>query len=311
MRAVAAVVVVALVLPTAAAERRGGPLLWRVERDGKTSHLFGTVHLPLDLDAALGTKAVPLADAKRVFLELDHGTGIEFIRQAIARAELPPNLSLRSLLRPAAWTRLTQITSGVIDAGMLDRLEPWFVALTVVHLGAPRRRIAALRRDVPPLDARIDARARNLHIPLESLESTFDHLQVMSRMARSEGVALVEEALADPEKSHDELAGLVNAYVAEGDRPLLKTFGRLVRRKPALAERLLYRRNEAWRDRLELWLRDGRMFVAAGTFHMFGERGLVALLRQRGYRVERVRSAAEPRKTARLIAARPGRTVVQ
>jgi len=30
------------------------------------------------------------------------------------------------------------------------------------------------------------------------------------------------------------------------------------------------------------------MFVAAGTFHMFGERGLVALLRAR-YHVERVR----------------------
>ena len=112
----AAVVLLTLVVPAAAAERRDGPLLWRVERNGKTSHLFGTVHLPLDLDAALGAEGrAALADAKRVFLELDHATGIEFIRQAMARAELPPNLSLRALLRPAAWSRLVQITSGVID----------------------------------------------------------------------------------------------------------------------------------------------------------------------------------------------------
>ena len=99
---------------------------------------------------------------------------------------------------------------------------------------------------------------------------------------------MVEEALANPEANRDAIAGLVGAYVAEDDRPIMKAFGKLVLRKPALAERLLFRRNEAWVERLVRWLRDGRMFVAAGTFHMFGDRGLVTLLRQRGYQVERV-----------------------
>ena len=69
---------------------------------------------------------------------------------------------------------------------------------------------------------------------------------------------------------------------------MLKEFGRLVRRKPALAERLLFQRNEAWCERLVRWLDDGHMFVAAGTFHMFGELGVPAILRLRGYHVERV-----------------------
>ncbi len=44
--------------------RRGAPLLWRVEWYGRRSHLFGTVHLPLDLDAALGEEGrAALADA--------------------------------------------------------------------------------------------------------------------------------------------------------------------------------------------------------------------------------------------------------
>jgi uncharacterized protein YbaP (TraB family) len=168
-------------------------------------------------------------------------------------------------------------------------MQPWFVALTALGLAVPRPTLAALRHDVPPLDAQIDARARARGIPVEALESTLDHLQVMSRMDRRDGIAMIEETLADPERSRDQLAGLVGAYVAADDRPLVKTFGRLVRRKPRLAERLLFRRNEAWCERLVKWLGDGRMFVAAGTFHMFGERGLVALLRERGYRVERVR----------------------
>ena len=275
--------------PATAVTRRA-PLLWRVERNGRTSHLFGTVHLPLDLDATLGEEGrAALADAKRVFLELDHSQDMTFMRQAIARSELPARQSLHTLLRPEAWTRLTALSRGQFEPEMLDRMEPWFVALAAVRLSVPAKRVPALRRDRLPLDAEIDARARAKRIPVEALESTLDHLQVMSRMERREGVAMIEEALAYPEASRDQLAGLVNAYVAEDERPLRKTFGRLVRHKPKLAERLLYRRNEAWCERLSLWLDDGRIFVAAGTFHMFGERGVPALLRRRGYRVERVR----------------------
>ena len=73
----------------AATSRHGAPLLWRVERYGRRSHLFGTVHLPLDLDAALGEEGrAALADAKRVFLEIDTSpdAALTFLLQALHRA---------------------------------------------------------------------------------------------------------------------------------------------------------------------------------------------------------------------------------
>src|SRR6266545_6657606 len=95
-------------LPAARPVRRGTPLLWRVERDGRTSHLFGTVHLSIDLDTALGPEGrAALEGAKRVFLELDHSleTNATFTRQAIARGGLPEHEALHALLRPDAWNR--------------------------------------------------------------------------------------------------------------------------------------------------------------------------------------------------------------
>lgn len=290
--------VLTISLATAAAAAPGTPLLWRVERWGRTSHLFGTVHLPLDLDAALGEEGrAALWDAKRVFIELDSAPEniLAFVQQALGRGELPANDSLHALLRPRTWARLKVATTDRFDPAVLDRMEPWFVDLFVVQVTVPKARLPpGIRSGVAPLDAQIDARARARHIPVEALESTLDHLRVMARMPREEAVAMVEETLSRPESSRDELAGLVGAYVGEDDRALLKAFGHLVRRKPKLAERLLYQRNDAWCDRLDRWLGDGRMFVAAGTFHMFGDRGLVALLRQRGYRVERVRAPRSP-----------------
>src|SRR6185295_19094223 len=98
--------------------------------------------------------------------------------------------------RPSTWTRLTKATKGVMAPDYLDRLEPWFVALTVVHLAVPPGRpVPHLRRGVPPLDMQIGERARASSIPVEGLEPVLDHLQVLSRMPRSEGVAMVEEAL--------------------------------------------------------------------------------------------------------------------
>src|SRR4029077_15916458 len=77
------------------ATRHGAPLLWRVERYGATSHLFGTVHVPFDLDTALGEEGrQALPDAKRVFVELDDLEGLTFLREAMGRALLPERQSL-------------------------------------------------------------------------------------------------------------------------------------------------------------------------------------------------------------------------
>src|SRR5215470_6182400 len=90
--------------------RVGQPFLWRVEKSGPPSYLFGTVHAGVDLDAALGPEGLMALDsADRVFVELDL-TAPETVeglsRVALARAELPPGSSLRALVRPPTWDRL-------------------------------------------------------------------------------------------------------------------------------------------------------------------------------------------------------------
>ena len=270
------------------------PYLWRVERYGRTSHLFGTIHLGLDHEAALGPAGVAALDgARRVFVEMDM-TSLdavsEFTVGAIRRAEMPPDRSLRALLRADAWRRLAALHDGRVTAAELERLEPWFVSLwTLPHVLTPRKKpLPGVRRDAPPLDAAIAARARTHGAKLSPLESPAEHLATFTAIGRVQGVAMLEEVVADPEAMRNETDRLVAAYANADDRALQKLVGRFARRRPTVAEYLLFRRNERWRDKLEFWLPEGRVFVAVGVGHMYGERGLVSLLRQRGYRVERV-----------------------
>ena len=273
------------------------PYLWRVERHGRTSHLFGTIHVGVDPEAALGPAGrEALDDARRVFVEMDltsRDTVSEFTMGAMRRAEMPPYHSLRTLLRADAWRRLAALHDGSLTPAELERLEPWFVSQwTLPHVLAPRTTaLPGVRRGTPPLDAWISLHADAQGTKVLPLESPVEHLGTFTAVGRMQSVAVLEETVSNPDAMRRETDRLVAAYASADDRTLRKLVGRLARRRPTVAEYVLFRRNERWRDKLELWLPEGRIFVAVGVGHMYGERGLVSLLRQRGYRVERVSPA--------------------
>ena len=270
------------------------PYLWRVERYGLVSYLFGTIHLGLDQRGALGPVGLAALDAsRRVFVEMDL-TSLdvvsEFTFAAIRRAEMPPDRSLRELLRADAWRRLVALHAGHVTPAELDRLEPWFVSLwTLPHVTTPRKKpLPGVRPETPPLDAAIVERASARGAKVLPLESPAEHLATFAAIGRPQSVAILEEEVENPQTMRNETDRLVNAYASADDRTLRKLVGRLQRRRPTVAEYLLFRRNERWREKLERWLPEGKVFAAVGVGHMYGERGLVSLLRQHGYRVERV-----------------------
>jgi uncharacterized protein YbaP (TraB family) len=272
------------------------PYLWRVERFGLTSYLFGTIHVGLDHEAALGPVGLAaLAASRRVFVEMDL-TSVdvvaEFTGAALRRAEMPPDRSLRDLLGDEAWRRLAALHAGRIAPAELERLEPWFVSLWTLPQVLTPRKPPGVRGDAPPLDLAIAARAGRRGARVSALESPAEHLATFAAIGRTQGVAMLEEVVADPEAMRAETDRLVVAYAGADDRAIRKLVGRLARRRPTVAEYLLFRRNERWCEKLERWLPEGRVFVVVGVGHMFGERGLVRLLQERGYRVERVQPFA-------------------
>ena len=65
--------------------------------------------------------------------------------------------------------------------------------------------------------------------------------------------------------------------------------GDMRRDNPRLYEALLKRRNEAWARTLTAEMRgNGVQLVNVGALHMVGKHGLPALMRARGFSVERV-----------------------
>src|SRR5262245_50181707 len=102
-------------------------LLWRVTNGTHVSHLFGTIHLDLDVEQILGHEGHRLLATSRVlYVEMDlsdpHHTqalGVEAARAGM----LPPGESLQHMMSPSLWADLQRMLPGSPPT-TLDRLEP-------------------------------------------------------------------------------------------------------------------------------------------------------------------------------------------
>jgi uncharacterized protein YbaP (TraB family) len=271
-------------------------LLWRVTHGGNTSYLFGTIHLDLDVERILGVEGHRLlATSRALYVEMDLSNTArtrELGATAARAGRLPPGESLQRMLSPAEWAQL-QKTMPNTPPATLDRLEPWIAALSTLQAIAARSDASpaapgASRK--PPMDVVLvqDARARG--IPVFELDSMQQQLTAFTSMPRPMAVDMLRELLGSPEGAGRELRDIVQAYGSpNAEQQLAAVVGAMARRTPTFADYLLFRRSRRWADVLERPLRSGGVFVAVGAGHLVGPQGLPALLRSRGFKVERVR----------------------
>ena len=121
------------------------------------------------------------------------------------------------------------------------------------------------------------------------LETAEWQLAIFDRLPeRNQRRMLVE--ILDDQEIRDALAERTTRAWLAGDLDAIIELSREgILTDPALERALNTDRNRAWTDAIVPLLEGGkRPFVAVGTFHMLGDRGLPALLAARGYRVRRV-----------------------
>lgn len=271
-----------------AARDRG--LLWKITRDGAASYLYGTVHVgKLDWAIPGPRLGAALAASDTIALEIDPGDPALAARMAAPAAEapeLPPDLQQRlarrldeACLAPALREHM-QRQHPMLRAVTLALLEARWEGLDVSYgqevllagFGrATQRRIVSLETPESQLALMLPATERELHDTIASLLDQLDDGATRRSLVR------------------------LGAAWERGDLALFEDYERwceCVRNDNdrALMRRLLDQRNGPMAERIDALHRDGkgRLFAAVGTLHMVGPQGLPALLRARGFTVERI-----------------------
>jgi uncharacterized protein YbaP (TraB family) len=166
---------------------------------------------------------------------------------------------------------------------LIQPMKPWMVMLMIEALGSQDAGLdPELGLDKHFYNLATDGRKRV--IGLETAESQIDRFDKMPE-AMQEQMLRSELAEMDTEKSS--LRSILTAWqtgdAAAIEKMLLASFTT----NPAAYTSLITERNRNWMPQLETCLkRSSPCFVIVGAAHLVGPQGLLAMLQQKGYRVE-------------------------
>lgn len=257
-------------------------LLWKLSKDGaEPSWLFGTIHvgdaavlaLPAEVDAALeesGAFAMEVLPDPMEMLQL------------AALMRFDDGRTLPDIVSASLYRRTVEILAAYhLPEEIVAAMKPWAAFLTMSY---------------PPdmssvLDLHLFQIAQQQGDRLHGLETMAEQGAIFNDLALDDQVQLLADTVCHYDVISGDFERMKELYL-ERDLKGLYMYGQrhafadnaLYER---LTERLLIDRNKLMAERMVPLLGQGGIFVAVGAMHLPGEEGLLNLLRQEGFTVER------------------------
>lgn len=262
--------------------------LWRATRDGRTSYLYGTVHVGKMDWMFPGPEVLKAARSSEVIaLELDildPGVAKRLQDGMAPRPDRTLPEALRLRLR-------AQLKAACLPEQLLDQAAPEMVATTLTMM-------AARGEGLDPgyaVDAVYASMGRALRKPVSSLETPELQLKLLLGGTEAESQAAIESALQELEsgKASPMLARMAQVW-SDGRLGEMENYEKWCECMETDADRMMMRRmlderNPGLAKNIDAIHASGKtVFAAVGSLHMIGRLGLPALLAERGYTVERV-----------------------
>jgi uncharacterized protein YbaP (TraB family) len=274
------------------------PLLYRVAGT-KPSYLFGTIHIP---DPRLASFPPALSKAVGDSDEIVNEMPLDDANDALAMMSsfrLPSGKSLSTELSPALYRRLkdafTQKGLGMAFP-MLEHMKVWAVAAQVALLDHLKEIGTGGGQAI---DLAIHDMAKAAGKTTSGLETKAEQLAVFDGLTKDEQARLLEQTLdqrdKDAREGKDPVARLMTLYVAGEEAPLLHELNAGFDLSRPLDKKLLTRlitdRNKRMVTRIAALFKAHprrAYFVAVGAAHLLGDDGIIAQLKKKGMRIERV-----------------------
>ena len=261
--------------------------LWEVETPTNTIFLLGSLHL-LKSDAyplAAEINAAYRASPKVVF-ETDMGAmqDPDVLTRMLSMGQYPegqsllPNIS--GDMRIALQKRMTALG---LPLEQFVGFKPWFLAVTLTTLELQRLGFSPGNG----IDVHYYGRARSDQKEIGFFESIDYQLDLLGNMSADDQNAFLGQTLKDLEIAA-EMADDMMRYWQKGQiDKLYSLLFKSFEDYPKMENRLLLQRNKDWVKKIEIMLAESEnIFIVVGAGHLVGPRSVVALLRQKGYKVK-------------------------
>lgn len=265
-------------------------LLWRISGKNlsKPSYLFGTMHMLCADDIVLSDslkKAISAAD--KVYLELDMDDMLQMLG-AMSRMTMRDDTTLSDLLTPEEYKKVKSYFeehNGLMPFSMLEKFKPMLIESMVMEKSFDCENMIVMEQLVMQ-EARLHSKE------IKGLESMDYQLSIFDSIPYSLQAKQLLKMVNESGKSSDneEMKKLTDAYRQQQ----LDKMDELTKSEDMgignFTDLLLYKRNITWAKKLEGLMAKNALVIAVGAGHLPGEKGVINLLRQAGYKVEPVRN---------------------
>lgn len=269
--------------PQLATNKDENTLFWQVSGNGlkAPSYIYGTFHMlcPEDIVFSDAVKTA-LKFSGELYLELpmDDAKGM---LAAMDKMMMKGGKQLKDFYTPEEYDRLKKFFKDSLQSGlgMMERMIPAMAGMMLypkmlgckVNGGTETGLSKLVKEDKKPIKG------------LETFEFQLSLFADMSYEQQAKELLKMADNFTQSKKSTD---SLVQVYKAQRLVGMEKGFDNAEFGMSGNLEAFLYKRNEDWATRLPALMKQQSLFIAVGTAHLVGERGLINLLRKAGYTVK-------------------------
>jgi hypothetical protein len=274
--------------PLASAE----DFLWEISSLTNKVYLYGTVHagkrnwypLPPAVEKAFVESDVLVVEADITDTRAMH-------KSADALTYAPPD-ALKNHVPPEQYARLLKLLPryGLTEAA-IAHVKPFMAVSLLVFAEWGRSAFVAGYGVDGYLIRKAQAEAK----PVMELEGVDTQIRLMDSLTEKQVQQLFNGTLdaLEEDLTTEQIKGLVAAWQAGDPHALLDVARQYNEKIPGAAEfedKFIWERHAEMAAKIEGWLAEPkkRYFIAVGALHLAGPRGLVEILRKRGYIVKQL-----------------------
>lgn len=262
-------------------------LLYEVRGKGlaRPSYILGTFHAVCPSDMVPFETLDPyLTRTDQVLMEVDLDDPSE-LGSLAAGVLIPGGKTWKDFLTPAQFAKVDAMTMSMLgySAENVKAIKPMMLSVLIVT--SPK--VVGCTPNTYDLSLmQIAAVKKKPVIGLETVAEQF--AMIDSKPIARQAKELYEMSL-DPQKSIRQFKQLSAAYKSRNTDKLVEISAEQMKDDKAFAKRLLDDRNVMWVPKIEGLIKSKPTFIAVGAAHLGGEKGLIRLLRSRGYDVRPIK----------------------
>jgi len=268
-------------------------LLWRISgKDLKEdSYLYGTIHMIGKEDFFLTTDTEKaFAEAERVTFEIDmeQMNDVSVMFSLMGQIMMSDGQTLKGLLSETDYNFVKEKFSKLgLPFFMFEKIKPMFLAS---FAGGDVKPGDMQSGEIKSYEMEFMQMAQAGEKDIAGLETIEFQMSMFDSIPYKAQAEMLVESLKSEDGGDDQFKEMVDMYKNQDIYNMISAFSEEEGGLQGYEDLLLNTRNENWIPIMEGMMHNTKTFFAVGAGHLAGEKGVIALLREKGYKVEPIRT---------------------